>query len=174
MMRFYREYPDADRIVPSDVSVLFALPENRFDSFLPQAVAKIETLIFQLPWGHNILGDFQKSFSSSSTFSPHPNLPLTKGGLRGVLTVNSLPEIALLFEKVIAQIPTTVSAQLSWSHFVEKMRQWYQFWQEEAVIAQQVGAQIPWGHNLMIVSRGSRGCDLYLIYRIDSAKLLEE
>jgi predicted nuclease of restriction endonuclease-like (RecB) superfamily len=36
---------------------------------------------------------------------------------------------------------------------LELMRQWYRFWQEEAVIAQQLVSQIPWGHNLMIVSR---------------------
>ena len=36
MIAFYREYPDADL-------------------FLPQPEAKIESLIFSLPWGHNIL-----------------------------------------------------------------------------------------------------------------------
>jgi predicted nuclease of restriction endonuclease-like (RecB) superfamily len=36
---------------------------------------------------------------------------------------------------------------------LELMRQWYRFWQEDAVIAQQLVSQIPWGHNLLIVSR---------------------
>ncbi len=36
---------------------------------------------------------------------------------------------------------------------LELMRQWYRFWQVEAVIAQQLVSQIPWGHNLMIVSK---------------------
>jgi len=55
MIAFYREYPDADRIVQSDRTVPLDPHENRADLILPQAVAKIETLIFQLPWGHNIL-----------------------------------------------------------------------------------------------------------------------
>ncbi len=33
------------------------------------------------------------------------------------------------------------------------MRQWYQFWAEGSAIGQQLVAQIPWGHNLLIVSR---------------------
>ncbi len=39
------------------------------------------------------------------------------------------------------QIVLTVSAQLSWSNFLELMRQWHRFWQEEAVIAKQVVSQ---------------------------------
>jgi predicted nuclease of restriction endonuclease-like (RecB) superfamily len=49
MIAFYREYPSADQLFPSATTVLQATP------VLPQAVAKIETLIFQIPWGHNIL-----------------------------------------------------------------------------------------------------------------------
>ena len=33
------------------------------------------------------------------------------------------------------------------------MRQWYQFWLADAVIGQQLVAQIPWGHNLVIISK---------------------
>ncbi|ABW67898.1 PDDEXK nuclease domain-containing protein [Desulfosudis oleivorans] len=33
------------------------------------------------------------------------------------------------------------------------MRQWYLFWSQEASIGQQLVAQIPWGHNLVIVSK---------------------
>lgn len=46
MVAFYREYPEADQAMSSDLTG---------DEILPQAVAKIEALIFQLPWGHNIL-----------------------------------------------------------------------------------------------------------------------
>lgn len=49
MIAFYREYPDADPFLPQ------AVAKNRQPSNLPQAVAKIESLIFSLPWGHNIL-----------------------------------------------------------------------------------------------------------------------
>jgi DUF1016 N-terminal domain len=49
MIAFYREYPSADQLFPSATTVHQATP------VLPQAVAKIETLIFQIPWGHNIL-----------------------------------------------------------------------------------------------------------------------
>lgn len=55
MIAFYREYPDADRIGPSEVPVPPESAGNQSGQFLPQPVAKIETLIFQLPWGHNIL-----------------------------------------------------------------------------------------------------------------------
>jgi predicted nuclease of restriction endonuclease-like (RecB) superfamily len=48
MIAFFREYPNADRI-QADAA------RSETDSFLPRAVAKIETLIFNLPWGHNIL-----------------------------------------------------------------------------------------------------------------------
>ena len=33
------------------------------------------------------------------------------------------------------------------------MRQWFQFWSAQSAIRQQLVAQIPWGHNLMIVSK---------------------
>jgi predicted nuclease of restriction endonuclease-like (RecB) superfamily len=33
------------------------------------------------------------------------------------------------------------------------MRQWYRFWSAESVIALQVVAQIPWGHNLTIITK---------------------
>jgi predicted nuclease of restriction endonuclease-like (RecB) superfamily len=33
------------------------------------------------------------------------------------------------------------------------MRQWFKFWSASSLIGQQVVAQIPWGHNLMIVSK---------------------
>ncbi|UJS25212.1 PDDEXK nuclease domain-containing protein [Thiothrix winogradskyi] len=33
------------------------------------------------------------------------------------------------------------------------MRQWFQFWSVETAIGQQLVAQIPWGHNLVIVSK---------------------
>jgi len=34
------------------------------------------------------------------------------------------------------------------------MRQWYRFWSAaEAAIGQQLVAQIPWGHNLVIISK---------------------
>ncbi len=33
------------------------------------------------------------------------------------------------------------------------MRQWFQFWSTDATIGQQVVAQIPWGHNLVIISK---------------------
>jgi predicted nuclease of restriction endonuclease-like (RecB) superfamily len=36
---------------------------------------------------------------------------------------------------------------------LEGMRQWYQFWVAESAIALQVVAQIPWGHNLTIVTK---------------------
>lgn len=36
---------------------------------------------------------------------------------------------------------------------LELMRQWYKFWSEESSIAQQLVSQIPWGHNLVIVSK---------------------
>ncbi len=36
---------------------------------------------------------------------------------------------------------------------LELMRQWYQFWSAEPVFAQQLVAQIPWGHNLVIISK---------------------
>jgi len=32
------------------------------------------------------------------------------------------------------------------------MRQWYQFWSAEVAIGQQLVAQIPWGHHLVIIS----------------------
>jgi predicted nuclease of restriction endonuclease-like (RecB) superfamily len=36
---------------------------------------------------------------------------------------------------------------------LELMRQWYRFWSERPAIAQQLVSQIPWGHNLAIVSK---------------------
>ncbi len=36
---------------------------------------------------------------------------------------------------------------------LELMRQWYQFWSAEPAIAKQLVAQIPWGHNLVIISK---------------------
>lgn len=33
------------------------------------------------------------------------------------------------------------------------MRQWFQFWSKEPAIGQQLVAQIPWGHNLVIISK---------------------
>lgn len=33
------------------------------------------------------------------------------------------------------------------------MRQWFQFWSKQAAIGQQLVAQIPWGHNLVIISK---------------------
>jgi predicted nuclease of restriction endonuclease-like (RecB) superfamily len=33
------------------------------------------------------------------------------------------------------------------------MRQWFQFWSSDSAIGQQVVAQIPWGHNLTIVTK---------------------
>ncbi|MEK7299019.1 MAG: PDDEXK nuclease domain-containing protein [Candidatus Margulisiibacteriota bacterium] len=49
MIAFYREYPNATPFLPQ------AVARSRPHENLPQAVAKIETLIFVLPWGHNIL-----------------------------------------------------------------------------------------------------------------------
>ncbi len=49
MIAFYREYPDADLFLPQPVA------KNKQPSNLPQPEAKIESLIFSLPWGHNIL-----------------------------------------------------------------------------------------------------------------------
>ena len=49
MIAFYREYPDADLFLPQPVA------KNKQPSNLPQSEAKIESLIFSLPWGHNIL-----------------------------------------------------------------------------------------------------------------------
>ncbi len=36
---------------------------------------------------------------------------------------------------------------------LELMRQWYLFWSAEPIIAQQLVSQIPWGHNLAIISK---------------------
>jgi predicted nuclease of restriction endonuclease-like (RecB) superfamily len=36
---------------------------------------------------------------------------------------------------------------------LELMRQWYRFWSEQPAIAKQLVAQIPWGHNLVILSK---------------------
>lgn len=36
---------------------------------------------------------------------------------------------------------------------LEVMRQWYRFWVEQPAIAQQLVAQIPWGHNLVIIGK---------------------
>jgi predicted nuclease of restriction endonuclease-like (RecB) superfamily len=36
---------------------------------------------------------------------------------------------------------------------LELMRQWYRFWSAESAIAKQLVAQIPWGHNLTIISK---------------------
>jgi predicted nuclease of restriction endonuclease-like (RecB) superfamily len=36
---------------------------------------------------------------------------------------------------------------------LELMRQWYLFWSSENEIAQQLVSQIPWGHNLVIISK---------------------
>lgn len=36
---------------------------------------------------------------------------------------------------------------------LELMRQWYQFWAKEGVIAQQLVSQIPWGHNILVMSQ---------------------
>jgi predicted nuclease of restriction endonuclease-like (RecB) superfamily len=38
---------------------------------------------------------------------------------------------------------------------LELMRQWYTFWSRESSIAQQLVAQIPWGHNLVIISKSN-------------------
>ncbi len=43
------------------------------------------------------------------------------------------------------------------------MRQWYQFWADGKAIGQQAVAQIPWGHNLLIVSK-SRNHEEALFY----------
>ncbi len=40
---------------------------------------------------------------------------------------------------------------------LELMRQWYRFWAAEPAIAQQLVAQIPWGHNLVIISKTHDG-----------------
>ncbi len=49
IIAFYREYPNADRLVQLEESNPPEPADNQSDSFLPQAVAKIEILIFQLP-----------------------------------------------------------------------------------------------------------------------------
>lgn len=36
---------------------------------------------------------------------------------------------------------------------LEVMRQWFQFWSKAPTIAQQVVAQLPWGHNIVIVNK---------------------
>ncbi len=36
---------------------------------------------------------------------------------------------------------------------LELMRQWYRFWSEQPAIAKQLVAQIPWGHNLVILNK---------------------
>jgi predicted nuclease of restriction endonuclease-like (RecB) superfamily len=36
---------------------------------------------------------------------------------------------------------------------LELMRQWYRFWVEEPAIARQLVSQIPWRHNLVIISK---------------------
>ncbi|MDH3974608.1 MAG: DUF1016 N-terminal domain-containing protein [Deltaproteobacteria bacterium] len=36
---------------------------------------------------------------------------------------------------------------------LELMRQWYRFWSNESSIAKQLVSQIPWGHNLVIISK---------------------
>jgi len=36
---------------------------------------------------------------------------------------------------------------------LELMRQWYKFWSEESSITQQLVSQIPWGHNLVIMTK---------------------
>ena len=36
---------------------------------------------------------------------------------------------------------------------LELMRQWYRFWSVEPAIAKQLVSQIPWGHNLVIISK---------------------
>ena len=46
---------------------------------------------------------------------------------------------------------------------LELMRQWYRFWITEPAIAQQLVAQIPWGHNLVIISK-AQGRDEALFY----------
>jgi predicted nuclease of restriction endonuclease-like (RecB) superfamily len=46
---------------------------------------------------------------------------------------------------------------------LELMRQWYRFWQGDSAIAKQVVSQIPWGHNLLIISR-SKDIDEALFY----------
>ncbi len=33
------------------------------------------------------------------------------------------------------------------------MRQWYQFWSENALFVQQLVTQIPWWHNVIIISK---------------------
>ncbi|MEO0648346.1 MAG: DUF1016 N-terminal domain-containing protein [Cyanobacteria bacterium J06650_10] len=33
------------------------------------------------------------------------------------------------------------------------MHQWYQFWSSASPIGQQLVAQIPWGHNVVIISK---------------------
>jgi predicted nuclease of restriction endonuclease-like (RecB) superfamily len=36
---------------------------------------------------------------------------------------------------------------------LELMRQWYRFWEQEPAITQQLVAQIPWGHNIAIITK---------------------
>jgi predicted nuclease of restriction endonuclease-like (RecB) superfamily len=36
---------------------------------------------------------------------------------------------------------------------IKYMRQWFQFWSTDTAIGQQAVAQIPWGHNLVIISK---------------------
>ncbi len=43
------------------------------------------------------------------------------------------------------------------------MRQWFQFWSTGSAIGQQLVAQIPWGHNLVIISK-AKGMDEALFY----------
>jgi predicted nuclease of restriction endonuclease-like (RecB) superfamily len=46
---------------------------------------------------------------------------------------------------------------------LELMRRWYRFWQNDPVIAKQLVSQIPWGHNLLIVTR-SQDMDEAIFY----------
>jgi predicted nuclease of restriction endonuclease-like (RecB) superfamily len=38
---------------------------------------------------------------------------------------------------------------------LELMRQWYRFWRNESEFAKQLVSQIPWGHNLVIVTKSA-------------------
>jgi len=48
---------------------------------------------------------------------------------------------------------------------LELMRQWFQYWHTESEFAQQLVAQIPWGHNLVILSKTQSHHEALFIYR---------
>jgi len=48
MLSFYKEYKEVSSILPQIVA------QNNFEK-VPQTVAQLDMLIFQIPWGHNIL-----------------------------------------------------------------------------------------------------------------------